>query len=306
MDAVATQSQGAAAVQQAFSLTGVKVLLEGPTGTGKTRALGTLIDWCAAQNPPLPVFCFFVERGLETLLGYWLDQTPPKPVPTNLHWRDLILKPVSLAQMKDSARSVGILSYDSITKLVDGQRSQNNPFEQMLMEFMNFHDDRTGQKFGAVDSWGPDHVVITDSLTEVCNAASKMVIGSKPTMAPGEYGIAQNNLMNWLRLCTQGCRCHFILTAHVSREKDEITGGVKVMTQAIGGAISGLIPPLFSEVILTTREGASWFWDTANANVDLKTRYLPISSKITPHFALIMDKWAARAKAAALVPSPAK
>jgi hypothetical protein len=295
-----TQAPVAQAVSAAFNLPGVKVLLEGPTGTGKTHALGTLVDWCAAQTPPIQCFALFLERGLETLLGYWVNQG--KPIPANLHWRDLITKPVSLSQMKDAAVNVGKLTYDSITKLTDGQRSLNNPFEQMLIAHMEFIDDRTGQKFGPVDGWGPDRVLITDSLTEACNAASKMVIGSKPTMAPGEYGIAQNNLMNWLRLCTQGCRCHFVLTAHVSREKDEMTGGIKLMTQAIGGAISGLIPPLFSEVILTTREGASWFWDTANANVDLKSRYLPISSKITPHFATIMDKWTARAKAAAVVP----
>lgn len=288
-------------IYQTPALTGVKVLLEGPTGTGKTRSFGPLVDWCAAQNPPHEVFCMFIERGLETVLGYWTDRG--LPIPPNLHWRDVILKPVNLTQLRDGAKNVGILSYESITKLVDGQRSQNNPFEQMLIEFMNYHDDRTGKKFGSIDSWGPDKFFICDSLTEVCNAASKMVIGSKPTMAPGEYGIAQNNLMNWLRLCTQGCRCHFILTAHVSREKDEMSGGIKLMTQAIGGAISGLIPPLFSEVILTVREGAAWYWDTANANVDLKSRYLPINSKHTPDFKLILDKWAARAKAAQ-VPIP--
>lgn len=282
-------------IHQTPALGGVKVLLEGPTGTGKTRAIGPMVDWCAAQNPPIQVFALFVERGLETLLGYWTDQN--KPVPANLHWKDLILKPVNLAQMKEGAINVGKLTYDSITKLTDGSRSQNNPFEHLLIACMDFHDDRTGQKFGPVDAWGPDKVLLVDSLTEIANAASKMVIGSKPTMAPGEYGIAQNNLMNWLRLCTQGCRCHFVLTAHVSREKDEMTGGIKLMTQAIGGAISGLIPPLFSEVILTVREGAAWYWDTANANVDLKSRYLPINSKLAPDFKQIMDKWSARAKA---------
>lgn len=282
-------------VHQTPPLTGVKVLLEGPTGTGKTCALGTLVDWCEAQNPPVQVFCMFVERGLETLLGYWTDKG--KPVPTNLHWRDVVLKPVSLVQMKDGAVNVGKLTYDSITKLTDGSRYLNNPAEMLLTECMDFHDDRTGKKYGPVDSWGPDRIFVLDSLTEICNAYIKMVIGSKPTMAPGEYGIAQNNLMNLLRLCTQGCKCHFVITAHVSREKDEMTGGIKLMTQAIGGAISGLIPPLFSEVILTVREGAAWYWDTANANVDLKSRYLPISSKLPPDFKLIMDKWAARAKA---------
>lgn len=281
-------------------LTGVKVMLEGPTGTGKTRAIGTLIDWCAAQNPPIEVAVLFMERGLETLIGYWSDRN--QPIPSNLYWRDLITKPVGLTQMRDAAKNIGMLSYDSITKLTDGNRAANNPFEHMLLALMEFTDDRTGKKLGPVDAWGPNRVLIVDSFTEACNAASKMVIGSKPTMAPGEYGLAQNNIMNWLRLCTQGCRCHFVMTAHVSREKDEMTGGIKLMTQAIGGAISGLIPPLFSEVILTVREGATWYWDTANANVDLKTRYLPIGSKLQPDFKTIMDKWIARSKAASLVP----
>lgn len=286
--------------EQLQGLTGVKGLLEGPTGTGKTYVIGTLVDWCAQQDPPIDVCALFMERGLETLIGYWTDKG--KPIPPNLYWRDLITKPVSLPSMKDAAINVGKLSYESITKLTDGQRYMNNPFEHLLIACSEFICDRTGRKFGPVDSWGADKVFIVDSLSEVSNAAMKMVIGSKPTASPGEYGIAQNNLMNWLRLCTQGLRCHFILTAHVTREKDEITGGVKLMTRAVGAAISGDIPPLFSEVIFTVREGSNFFWDTANANVDLKTRYLPIASKIPPDFKLIMDKWKARASAAKPVP----
>lgn len=291
-------------------LTGVKVLLEGPAGTGKTYALGTLVDWCAAQTPPIDVCVLFMERGLETLLGYWADPAPtpvnpapkPRPVPANLYWCDLITKPVSLTQMKEMSGNVARLTYDGITKLSDGNRAANNPWEQMLIACTNFTDDRTGKKMGAVDSWGADRIFLVDSLSELSNAAMKMVIGSKPTASPGEYGIAQNNLMNWLRLCTQGCRCHFILTAHVSREKDEISGGIKLMTRAIGGAISGDIPPLFSEVIYTWREGPSFYWDTANASVDTKSRYLPIGSKIAPDFRQIMDKWMKRAAAGKSVP----
>lgn len=296
------------------ALTGVKVLLEGPAGTGKTDAIGTLVDWCAKQTPPIDVNVLFLDRGLETLIGYWTEKAPRnnmtvKPVPQNLHWRDLIVKPVSLKAMLDGAINVGKLSYDSITKLQDGSRGTNNPFEAVLNACSEFTSDRSGdegKKWGAVDSWGADKVFVVDGLTELANACSKMVIGSKPTMAQGEYGIAQNNLMNFLRLLTQGCRCHFVLTAHVSREKDEITGGIKLMTQAIGSAISGQIPPMFSEVIYTVREGASWWWDTANANVDLKSRYLPVSSKLTPGFGQIMDKWKDRGAAAMLVPVTAR
>lgn len=297
-----------------MTLSGVKVLIEGATGTGKTDSIGTLVDWCAAQNPPIDVHALFIERGLESLLGYWTEPKPrnnmkAREIPANLHWRDLVVKPVTLSRMIEGAQNVGKLSYDSITKLQDSNRSANNPFEEVLKSLADFKSDRPGDEgksFGPVDSWGPDKVLVIDSLSALCNAATKMVIGSKPTMAPGEYGVAQNNVMNLLRLLTEGCRCHYIMTAHVSREKDEITGGVKLMTQAVGAAISGQIPPLFSEVIYTVREGTNWYWDTANANVDLKSRYLPVSSKIIPGFAQIMDKWQARAAAANLVPVTAR
>lgn len=292
------QAAVAETVQQPYQLTGAKVLLEGPTGTGKTFILGTLVDWCAQQNPPLEVCVLFTERGLETLLGYWVDRK--LPVPPNLFWRDLITTPVSLKALLTNAENVGKLTQEGITKLVDGTRHLNNPFEAVLKVCTEFTCDRTGRKFGPVDSWKADRVFVIDSLSELANIVSKMVIGSKPTMAPGEYGIAQNNLMNYLRLCTQGCACHFVLLAHVSREKEEMTGGIKLMTKAIGGAISGEIPPLFSDVILTVRDGVSFFWDTANPNVDLKTRNLPIASKIVPSFSIIMEKWKARAAAGRL------
>jgi hypothetical protein len=87
------------------------------------------------------------------------------------------------------------------------------------------------------------------------------------------------------------------MTAHVNRETDEITGGVKLMTSSIGKALSGDIPKLFSDVIYTVREGSNWYWDTAAANVDTKTRNLPIASKLAPDFGVIMDKWSKRAAA---------
>ena len=97
--------------------------------------------------------------------------------------------------------------------------------------------------------------------------------------------------MNFLRLCTQGLRCTFVMTAHVDRQQDEITGGIKLMTKAIGKAMSNDIPQLFSDVIYCVREGTNFYWDTAAANVDVKTRNLPIASKQAPDFRIIMDKW---------------
>jgi hypothetical protein len=271
---------------------GPKVLLEGPSGVGKTHALGTLVEWAAKQTPATPVFVLFTENGLESLLGFWRDKG--KEVPANLHWHVAMTKSLTLESLIDGADKVGKLSYESLTKLQDGGRSKNNAFHKILSACSNFPDDRTGKMFGSVDSWGTDKIFIIDSLSELGNASMKMVIGNKPTASPSDYGVAQNNLMNFLRLCTQGIAATFVITAHVDRQTDEITGGIKLMTKAIGKAMANDIPQLFSDVIYAVREGTNWYWDTAAGNVDVKTRSLPISSKIPPDFAQIMDKWSNR------------
>ena len=86
------------------------------------------------------------------------------------------------------------------------------------------------------------------------------------------------------------------LSAQGNWQTNEITGVTQLMTKAIGKALADDIPTLFSETIFTVREGTQWYWDTAAANVDTKTRYLPIASKIKPDFAQIMDKWQERGK----------
>lgn len=275
-----------------ISLAGPKILLEGPSGTGKTYAIGTIVDWAAAHQ--IEVFALFTENGLETLLGYWKDHG--KEVPACLHYHQVLTKPLGLKNLMKAAEDVGKLSYESITKMIDPNRGgENNAFYKILSACADFPDDRTGQRFGSVDSWDSRRIFVIDSLSETANAAMKMVIGSKPTASQPDYGVAQNNLMNFLRLCTQGLACTFVMTAHVDRQQDEITGGIKLMTKAIGKALANDIPQLFSDVIYTVREGTNWYWDTAAANVDVKTRNLPIAAKQPPNFASIMDKWMTRA-----------
>lgn len=275
-------------------LAGPKILLEGPSGTGKTYSLGTMVDWAARQTPPRDTFIVFTENGLETLLGYWTDRN--LPVPANLHWHIARTPSLSLTSLLDGAKKSGSLTYEALTKAVDGNRAANNPWEKFLTIFSDFPDDRTGKKFGDITTWGNDRILMNDSLSETAIACFKMVTGNKPTAAPPEYLVAQNNLLNWLRFMTQSLACTFVITAHVQRQTNEVAGTLQLMTKAIGKAMGDEIPQLFSEAIYTVRNGGEWYWDTASPSVDTKTRYLPISSKIKPDFALIMDKWAARAK----------
>lgn len=279
------------------SLAGPKVLLEGPSGTGKTHAIGTLVDWAARQSPPREVFVIFTENGLETLLGYWTERN--LPVPPNLHWHIIRTPTLDLAALQDGAQKAGMLSYEALTKSVDANRSANNPWAKFLTVFTDVPDDRTGKKFGNISTWGTDKILVNDSLSETAIACFKMITGNKPVASQPDYQVAQNNLLNWLRFMTQALQCTFVITAHVQRQVNEVTSTTQLMTKAIGKAIADDIPQLFSETIYCVREGTNWYWDTAAIGVDTKTRYLPIASKIKPDFAQIMDRWQARAKAGA-------
>lgn len=276
------------------SLVGPKVCLMGLGGTGKTYALGTLVDWAALNG--FEVAVLFTENGLETLLGYFRDHG--KEPPANLFWHQQTTKPISLKALMTTADSVGKLSYEALAKSIDGNRGgENNAFWKILQSCSDFHDDRTGKSLGPIDAFGPKRIFVMDSLTETANAAMKMQIGSRPMASPGDYGVAQNNLMNFLRLCTQGMECPFVMTAHVDRELDGVTQATKIMIKAIGKALATEIPTLFSDVIYTTREADKFFWDTAAYGVDTKTRSLGYRSKIAPDFAQIFDVWKKRSGA---------
>jgi hypothetical protein len=106
--------------------------------------------------------------------------------------------------------------------------------------------------------------------------------------------VAQNNLLNFLRLCTQGIPSIFAMTAHIDREQDQISGEVKKMVKSIGKALYAEIPQLFSDIILTVRENDKFYWDTAAYGADTKTRSLGYRSKIDPNFSTILDVWKAR------------
>ncbi len=273
-------------------LAGPNILENGESGVGKTYSLGTLVDWAAKQTPPMECFYLDIENSLETLLGYWRDRG--LPVPANLHWHQIKAAPVSLSQMLSGAKDTGDLSYELLTKKQDVNRGTNNPFYKILTAMSDFKDDRTGKTFGPVDKFGVDKIFMLDSFTELSNAAAKMVIGARPTMAPPDYGVAQNHLMNFLRLCTQGMACTFVMTAHPTREKNEMTGTVHTTIKTVGTAIQAEIPPLFSDVIYAVREGNKFSWDTAAYGVVTKTRYLGYKSGINPDFGQIMDMWKKR------------
>lgn len=268
------------------NLAGVNTLLMGPAGTGKTHAIGTLVD------TGIEVFYLALESGIESLIGYYADKN--LSIPTNLHWHILEAPQADFLSLLDGAKKVNTLSFEILSKLQDPDRSKHNQFIQLLTTLNNFPDDRTGKVFGAVNTWGTERCLVIDGLAGLNRAAMSLVVGAKPTKNMAEWGLAQDQLFKLLFMLCNNCICHFVLLAHVEREVDQILGGVKLTVSTLGKALAPQIPPMFSDVILTVKQGDKWTWDTASPLADVKVRNLPISASNPPNFNLIIGKWRKR------------
>lgn len=270
------------------TLPGFNVLVMGPAGTGKTKSVGTLVD----ADPKLKVHTIFLESGSESLMGHWRDSG--KTIPDNLSWQTLEAPKASFSEMIESAKSINTLSLEMLAKMADPNRGKYNRFIQLLEALSKPKDERTGELLPPVDQWGTDRCLAIDGLTGISLAAMSLVVGGKPVKSQSDWGIAQDQVEKTLRMLTDGCRCHFILLAHVERETDQVLGGTKLFVSTLGRALTPKIAPMFSDVILAVREGNKWTWDTSNPMADVKGRNLPFAAGQTPDFKLILDKWKQR------------
>ena len=271
---------------------GFNSIIMGPSGTGKTYSISTLV------STGLEVFCLFLEPGQESLIGAYVDND--KPIPPNLHWHYLQPKTQGFASLRSTAELIGKFDLSYLGKMKDNERSKNNQATEMYTILSDFHDQRTDKKFGPVDSWTNGTVLVIDSLSALIKIAFDMQVGTKPVRDVSDWGIVQQFLMSFIHKITSGCNCHVVILAHVERELDQILGGSKISISVPGKAIGATILQPFSDVILSVREGDKFYWDTANTQADVKTRNLPIAQKQPADFGLIYTKWKARAEAASI------
>ena len=250
-------------------------LLLGPTGTGKTYCLRTFID--AGVTP----FILSTEPGIASTLG---DLPPDK-----CHWHYIPPAKQSWSDLIDSARKINTLSFEALAKLSDVNKRKYSQFLDVLESCNNFICDRTGEEFGDVMSWGPDRAFIIDSLSGLNIMAMNLVVGSKPTKSMADWGVAMDNLERFITTLVTSLTCNFVLTGHIERETDEVTGGVSLMVSTLGRKLAPKLPRFFDDVLLCRREGKVYTWSTAAFNVDLKARNLPISDGLPPTFQQILQ-----------------
>jgi hypothetical protein len=269
------------------------VLLLGAPGSGKTHSISTIL------RAKIRTFVIITEpRGVDTLL----DATPADCLEF-LHYRVIAPSRPGFTALEAIAKDISLLDFEALSKKGPTPR-RDAQMLQVLATLKNFRCDRTGKEFGDASLFPTDTCVVIDSLSGLNLMAMDLTIGSKVTAHVGEWGVAMSLLDKLLLSCTSNLKGLFVLTAHLERESDELTGATRIMASTLGKKLAPRIPRFFSEVILCKRSGTNYLWSTLDSTTDLKHRALQISDKLPPDFAPILENYQKRLAAITSKPKP--
>lgn len=174
----------------------IKMLLIGGSGSGKTGALASLV------NLGYEFFILDFDNGLEPLITH--TETAKRKL---IHYHTLTdeLKPKkkagkrSLAKTKDKPEAIN----DALS-LVDDWRDDL--------------EDDNAKSLGSVWDWGPNKILVIDSLTLMGEAAMRynlaLNVRERPEIQDWEAAINMQREMLQMLFQTQ-IKCHVICTSHI-------------------------------------------------------------------------------------------
>lgn len=262
----------------AFTRKAPSVLLMGGLGTGKTTSLKTLAELCdqvfiiATEYPD-------VLEDTDSAKVHW-HYIPP----VDVGW-DVLLK---TAQMTNQ------FTPDMLQKNVDSNRSKYTGFLDVVRCSADFTCERCGKSFGPVDKLPNTSAVVVDGLSGLSIQAKFHTVGAKVPMTQPEWGVAMDQIEMLVNKWVFSCDALFVLTAHIERETDEVTNASHIMVSTLGRRLAPKIPRYFSDVVHATRVGKEFKWTTTTANMELKSRNLPIGETYSPDFRELHKRWLAR------------
>lgn len=274
---------------------GSKTLLIGDSGEGKTDSLTTFLE--AGIQP----FVIFTETGMSILqkscIRRGLDFT-------KIHHTYVSQAAQNWNAMIAMAKNTNMLSYDALTKVIDANRMQHQQLVKVLQACNNFVCDRTKQSFGDVSSWSTDRVLIIDSMSGLNEMAMSLVVGERPTRGPQDWQVAQNHLKTIFKKLLTDLQCHVVITGHLEREKNDVTGEILVMASSLGKKLAPDLPKNFDDVILAEKNAGKFKWSTLKSGYVLKNRFAPLSDNIPPTFAPLIEEW--KANGGVIIPTETK
>lgn len=268
-----------------LELSSPSILLLGDSGTGKSHSILTLLE-----NNIETFYCALEPNALDTPLLRITEQKLPIE---NFHWIKApprVSSMQNMSKMLDAVNRAADMSSLTQSKGYD-QKRKCESFAKLVRNMVDFEDERTGQKFQDVESWGPNRAIIFDSNSGLCDIARQHVAGLKPQLTQPEYGVTQEIVYQLISaLCSYDCI--FVLTAHLERTQNEVSGDIETSLNAIGKKLTPRLPRLFSDIVLCQRDENRYTWTTVRNKYTVKHRFLPLGENLEPSFKPIVDKMA--------------
>lgn len=225
-----------------------KMLIEGDSGTGKSGALASLV----AAGYKLRILDF--DNGLDVLKAYILKDSPE--MIDNVEYRTL--------RDKRKASSEGPVISGTPKAFVDALK---------MLDRWKYTVDGGEVDLGVPAEWGPECIIVIDSLTFMSDAAWDFREPLTPRGKDGKYdlravyGDAQAAIESVLALLTgESFRTNVIVTSHI-RYMDQPDGTKKGFPTSVGSALGPVIPRYFNTVVSC---------ETKNKERIIQTRLTPI------------------------------
>ena len=230
-----------------------KLLCLGDSGSGKTGGLAPLV------NAGYHLRILDMDNGLESLKQQVLRLCPEKIA--NVEYRTL--------RDKRKASPSGPIIDGSPKAFIEAIR---------MLDRWRYVDGGNEIDLGVPAEWGPDVILVIDSLTFLSDAAYDWREPLTPKGKEGKYDQravykdAQDAIESVLALVTsEAFRTNVIVTSHV-KYVDNPDGTKKGYPTAVGSALSPQIPRYFNTVALfqTKAGGKRTLHTAATAMIDLK------------------------------------
>lgn len=250
-----------------------KILLCGDSGSGKSGSLTSLV----AAGYSLRILD--MDNGLDPLKSFVLKQCPNKI--GNIEYRTL------RDDYKTGARGPVV---DKAKAFVETLKMLDN---------WKYTLDGVETDLGDPAAFGPDCIVVLDSLTFLSNAAFDWAQAMNPAAKDPRqwYGAAQEAVENTLALLTSASfRTNVIITAHV-RYMENDDGTKKGYPNSVGSALGPVIPSYFNNWAQCENKGGKRSIVTgATSMIDLKNtrpfdmdaRY-PIETGLADYFGVLRE-----------------
>lgn len=259
----------------------IKLLLLGDAKSGKTGSLVSLV------KAGYKLRIIDMDNLLDSLRYQILEQCPDK------------IENVEFRTLRDRRKMTPLGS------IIEGApRAFVNALE-MIENWRYTDDDGNVVDLGRPDSWGPDYILVLDSLSRLCDACFDWRETLTPKGKSGQsdvratYGDAQDAVENTLGVLTgKNFRTNVIVIAH-GTYMDLEDGTKKIFPQGVGQKLSPKIPQYFPSYVRYKKEGSKRVIQlVSDAMIDLacpkplpsETKSLPMETGLAEFFDMLKSK----------------